>query len=179
MKTDYKKSVAVFGFVLPMLVILLLIVAVLVVKGRVADTYQLRVETHRQGVNMKRQVGQLAKKARSEKEVLGAWKTMLSEQSRSSFAQHWKETSRSFKRNEFQSDLPAWKSKSEGLGKNLKQPANQVTMTFDASFRAMQTALIEMETKIPQMQMDFMHMKPNEDGRTMNFKTTFTVWKLQ
>ena len=176
---DYKKSVAVFGLVLPMLVLVLLIVAVIVVKGRVADTYQVRVQTHQQGGNMKRQVGQLEKKVRLEKDVLGAWKTMLSEESRSSFSKDWTEAGRSFKHNEFQSNLPAWKSRSAGLGKNRQQPATQVTMTFNASFRAMQRVLIEMEAKRPQMQMDSMSMIPNEDGKTMNFNTTFTVWKLQ
>ena len=178
MKTNYKKSVAVFGLAMPLLFLAFLIAAVLVAKGRVSDMYQVRERTHQQGVTMKRQLALLENKVRSKKERLQAWQTMLSQQSRSSFTQDWKDAGRSFKRNEFQSDLPAWKSKSSGLGGKLQQPASQVTMTFDASFRAMQTVLMEMETKLPQMQMDSMSMNPNPDGRTMNFKTTFTVWKL-
>ena len=179
METNYKKSVALYGLALPMLFLLLLIVAAVIAKGRVSDTYQKRELIHQQGLITNLQIKKLTKKVEAEKEILDSWTTMLSEDSRSSFAESWKEAGHSFERNEFQSDLPAWKSKSSGLGNKLKQPASQVTMIFDASFRAMQTALIEMETKLPQMQMDSMSMKPNKNGRTMDFTTTFTVWKLQ
>jgi hypothetical protein len=179
MKANYQKAVGVFGFAIPLLFLILLISAVLVAHGRVDDTYRLRKRAFDQDLNTKRQIAQLEKKMHTEKEMLNAWLEMLAAENRRSFTEHWKTASLSFKGKELQWSLPAWKSQSAGLGKGVKQPASQVTMSFDATFRAMQIALMEMETRLPQMQLDSMSMKPNKEGRTMNFQTTFTLWTLQ
>ena len=179
MKGNYQKAVGLFGLAIPLFFLVLLISAVLVGKGRVDDTYRLRQQAFDQDLNTRRQIAQLENKMHSEKERLNAWQKMLAAENRSSFTDHWKRASRSFKGKEFQSSLPVWKSQSAGLGKGVKQPASQVTMSFDATFRAMQIALMEMETSLPQMQLDSMSMNPNKEGRTMNFQTTFTLWTLE
>jgi len=179
MKYRYQKAVAVFGLAIPLFFLVLLIAAVLVAKGRVDDTHQLRGQAYLQDLNTTRQITQLEKKVHDEEEMRDAWQKMLAAENRRSFTEHWKRASGSFKGNEFRSSLPAWKSQSAGLGKNVKQPASQVTLTFDATFRAMQIALMEMETSLPQMQLDSMSMTPNKEGQTMNFQTTFTLWTLQ
>lgn len=179
MKHRYQKAVGVFGFALPLLFFILLITVLLVAKGRVDDTHALRKQAYEQDLNTKRQIAQLEKKMHTEKETLSAWRKMLKTENRRTFGEHWKRATQTFKGKEFQSSLPAWKSQSAGLGKGVKQPASQVTLTFDATFRAMQIALMEMETTLPQMQLDSMSMKPSKEGRTMNFQTTFTLWTLQ
>ena len=43
----------------------------------------------------------------------------------------------------------------------------------------MQLALLEVETKLPHMQLDSLTMTPADDGESINFNTTFTVWTLK
>jgi len=176
MAMDYKKSVAVFGLAIPMFVLLALIVAVFVAKSHVSSTYQRRVQSHQQAKNLVRRIIQSEKEVESQKALLQTWNTMITSETRRSFLQHWKDAGKFYKPKEFQMDLPSWSNESSGLGKGGSQSAVQVTMNFDGSYRAMQTALMKVETRLPQMQLDEMEMRPNKDGRTMNFKTTHTIW---
>lgn len=176
MEQDFKKAVAVFGLVLPVLLIVALIVAVIVGKGRVTKTYKTRQAAYQQSQMQQKQLQLLRQKVAQEKEVLESWEALLAKESRRSFTQHWKEVGQSFKSREFQLELPTWQNQSSGLGQGHSQPASQVSMNFDATFRAMQIALLKMETRLPQMQLDSISMKLGQDGQTLNFQTQFTVW---
>ena len=57
----------------------------------------------------------------------------------------------------------------------MNQSASQVEMNFSATFRAMQMLLIEIESTLPQMQLDSLSMSPDTGGK-LNFKTIYTVW---
>ena len=65
---------------------------------------------------------------------------------------------------------------SEGLGKGISQPASQVEMKFTGTYRAMQLALMEVESKLPQLQLDSLVMAPDSGAKKINFTTKFTVW---
>ncbi len=69
-----------------------------------------------------------------------------------------------------------WINYSDGIGKGIDQPASQVNMSFSATYRAMQLALLEMETKLPNMQLDSLTITPDTNSDSINFETTFTVW---
>ena len=69
-----------------------------------------------------------------------------------------------------------WIYVNNGLGKGVGQPVIQIEMKFLATFRAMQQALIAIESRLPQVQLDAFSMKPDSDGKRLNFTAKFTVW---
>lgn len=176
MEQDFKKSVAVFGLAIPMMVVALCVIALLVGKSKVNKSYQAKSQSYQKSQLVNQKMTMLKEKVAQESKVLDSWEVMLAAESRRSFTQHWKQVGQAFKSKEFQLELPSWKNKSSGLGSQVSQPASQVSMTFDATFRAMQIALMEMETRLPQMQLDSIQLKSGSDGETLNFKTQFTVW---
>lgn len=101
---------------------------------------------------------------------------MLASETRGTFVDHWKAAEEKFKGNELTRSPHNWINYSEGIGKGIDQPSSQVSMGFSATFRAMQLALMEVETKLPQMQLDSIIMKPEKNGGRINFSTQFTVW---
>ncbi|NWK54876.1 hypothetical protein HW115_04600 [Verrucomicrobiaceae bacterium N1E253] len=177
MERNYKQSVTVFGLVLPMLFAVLCAVGLFIGLNYVNKTYQLKNRNYQQDQVVQREISLLKKQVVSQNETLSEWEALLAAENRRSFTQHWKDVGQTFKPNEFNMDLPTWQNQSRGLGKALPdQPASQVKMSFNATFRAMQTALMEIETRLPQLQLDSMKMKPSDNGKTLNFETTFTLW---
>lgn len=177
MNINYKKSVLIFGLLIPLLFISALTVVVLMKASDIAKTYQAKDSVMKTNKMIKLQNQNLSKKAEEQKEMLLAWDAMLSSDSRRSFLEDWKKVSKQFNTKEFRQELPIWNNKSLGLGMSVSQPASQVTINFDASYRAMQIAMMEMETKLPQMQLDTMEIKPSENKGILSFKTTFTIWR--
>ena len=112
-------------------------------------------------------------------DTLKEWDRLLKTETRGSFLEHWKTAEGNFTGKELTKTSHNWVNYSEGIGRGVSQPASQVNMSFSATYRAMQLALMEMETTLPNMQLDSMTMTPDSNGKGLNFKTKFTVWTLK
>lgn len=176
MNFNYRKAVLIFGLLIPVLFVGGLIAIVLYKTSDINSQYQTKLQNKKKSELMMSQNKILAKQVIKEKASLNAWESLLKAESRRSFLQHWKDVEKQFKAKEFVRELPIWQNDSKGLGTGVSQPASQVTMSFDATYRAMQIALMEMETRLPQMQLDTMSCKPSQNKETVNFKMTFTIW---
>ncbi|MBT8036173.1 MAG: hypothetical protein KJO21_01395 [Verrucomicrobiae bacterium] len=126
-----------------------------------------------------RQTMDLQLKVAQNAEKLKEWDTMMRTETRGTFLEHWKTAEKNFKGKELTKSSHNWTNYSQGLGLGVQQPASQVNMKFTATFRAMQLALMEMETILPNMQLDFIKMTPDDSGNAIHFDTTFTVWTLK
>lgn len=179
MNTNYKKSVAIFGLVIPLIVILALTAFVLMKASSIRTEYTQKIESSTMNDLSEKQNKLLVKQAQAESKTLKSWQDLLGSESRRSFLKHWKTTEKQFKAKEFIRELPTWQNTSTGIGAGIKnQSASQVTMTFDSTYRAMQIAVMEVETRLPQLQLDSLDINPSKDGGTLNFKTTYTVWTI-
>ena len=175
MNVDYKKSVGVFGLALPLLFFFALFIALFVGKSWVTKNYQKKAVVYEQSQNRQRQIVQLEKKVEAQSDSLKRWKALVESGTRRSFLDQWKLAGRPFKSKEFKMDLPAW-SKSQGLAQGVAQPATQVSISFVATFKAIQMALLDVETRFPQMQLDSLDLKPSGDGYTLEIQTKHTIW---
>jgi len=176
MKSNYKQAVVVFGILLPFVCLAVLTFVVYWKAESIHLAYELKVNDQRRDSVAAKQNALLEKKVASQRVELKSWNTLLSKEDRRTFLEHWKTVRKKFKANEFVGERPVWSNASKGLGKEVSQPSSSVTMNFDASYRAMQSAFLEVETELPQMQLDSLEMSPNQDGKTIHFKTVYTVW---
>lgn len=173
---NYKKAVGVFGIAIPMVVMTGLALFALSKASDVEKKYLAKERLLKREQIIKMQNAALKKQVKEQEEALNGWKELIAGESPRTFLQHWKETEKQFKSDEFIRELPVWQNRSTGIGKGVGQEAGQVVMTFDATYRAMQTALLEMETRLPQMQLDSIEISPSKQGGLLNFKTQHTVW---
>ena len=176
MKSNYKKSVAVFGVFIPVVIMLALALFVSLKASSIHQEYEAKVALEKKDRLAQMQNEVLNKKVVTQKKELGAWTELLAQEDRRTFLEHWKEVRKQFKPKEFSGERPVWKNASTGIGLDVKHPSSEVVLTFDATYRAMQLAFLEVETKLPQMQLESLEMKPNTNGGTIHFTTKFTVW---
>lgn len=176
MNSYYKKSVAVFGLLLPLLAVGLLAGGALFGLSSVNKKYNAKQKEYKKAQIAEKKTAQLQGMVAKNGNYLKDWQKILSTETRGTFVEHWKVAERKFSGKEFTRAPHNWLNYSEGLGKGINQPASQVEMNFSATYRAMQLALMEIESKLPQLQLDSLTMTPDTGSGKLNFKTKFTVW---
>lgn len=179
MNDYYKQSVTVFGIAIPCIIMAVFGGVALYMSSSTSAEYKKKKKVYDKAKNAMAQTMELQGKVQKTSEYLKEWDHMLNTETRGTFLEHWKTAETKFTGKELTKTSHNWVNYSDGLGKGVSQPASQVNMSFSATYRAMQIALMEMETKLPQMQLDSLTMTPGTNGETINFKTTFTVWTLK
>ncbi|MCP5538315.1 MAG: hypothetical protein H7A51_19040 [Akkermansiaceae bacterium] len=179
MNDYYKQSVAVFGIGLPMLLMAIIAGVALYMTSSVSSEYTVKKKKYDQSQLAMRQNMELQGKVKNNEKLLAEWDRLMRTETRGTFLEHWKQAEKKFTGKELTKSSHNWVNYSEGLGKGVSQPASQVNMSFSATYRAMQTALMEMESTLPNMQLDSLTMTPDSGGKVIDFKTTFTVWTLK
>lgn len=179
MSDYYKQSVAVFGVGVPMLLMAAIAGVSLYKTSSVNKEHLVKKREYDKSQVAMRQSMELLGQVNKNKKLLSEWDRMLNTETRGTFLEHWKDAEKKFSGKELTKSSHNWVNYSEGLGKVVSQPASQVNMTFVATYRAMQTALMEIESTLPNMQLDSLTMTPASSGKSIDFKTTFTVWTLK
>ncbi len=179
MNDYYKQSVTVFGIAVPCLFMVLIAGVALYMSSSTSTEYKKKKKAYDKAQVAMKQTMQLQGEVQETGEYLKEWDHMLNTETRGTFLEHWKTAEKKFSGKELTKTSHNWVNYSEGLGKGITQPASQVNMSFSATYRAMQLAMLEMETKLPNMQLDSLSMTPDSSGDSINFETTFTVWTLK
>ena len=179
MRDYYKQSVTVFGIAIPLFLMVVIAGVALYMSSSTAKEYKRKKKSYDKAQIAMKQTMELQGKVQKRSKYLREWDHMLTTETRGTFLEHWKTAEKKFSGKELTKTSHNWVNFSEGLGKGIDQPASQVNMSFSATYRAMQLALMEMETKLPHMQLDSLTMTPSTNGESINFNTTFTVWTLK
>lgn len=176
MSNYYKQPITVFGAVIPLCLIAVLTLVAFFGWKKVDGKFKEKKVTYDKAQKAIAQKIQLQGVVAKNAPTLDQWQNNISTETRGTFIDHWKATEQKFKGVEFTRSSHKWTDFSSGIGKGVNQPASQIEMNFSASFRAMQLAMMEMETKLPQMQLDSLTITPDNSGKRLNFKTTHTIW---
>jgi len=176
MNEYYKKPVILLGLVGPVVVLLMLMSGAYYGYSKLNKSYQVKKLVFDKAEKARQNTLALQGKVAMNNKELVQWQGLLANETRGTFVDHWKEAEQKFSGKELTRTPHTWLNYSPGIGKGIKQPSSQVTMAFSATYRAMQATLMEVESKLPQMQLDSISMKPDEVGGRINFTTKFTIW---
>ena len=69
-------------------------------------------------------------------------------------------------------------SGSGGFGSASAQNSSQIRIAFRGTFRTLQQAFLQLETRMPQLQLQEFRMDPNStQSSLLNFQVTYTAWE--
>ena len=66
-----------------------------------------------------------------------------------------------------------------GIGAVSGQPSVQLALAFRGTFGALQSTFLELETKMPQLQLDSMKLSPQRTGNVLEAQLLYTAWEKQ
>ena len=147
----FKTPVIVFGIAVPLVVMAIVAIATAVISNKVDGKLALKTVEYQKDQNVEKQMAKLQVQVEQNAVHLKQWEDGIASETRESFLVHWKEVEKGLNGREFSRLRHTWLHSNDGLGEGIGQSVIQVEMEFLATFRAMQQALIAIESRLPQI----------------------------
>ena len=174
----YRQSIVLFGFVLPFVVCAAIVGVGMAVKSKAATSFQQKQSLYKSAENNR--IGALGIEAQVSKKRphVERWTSQMSQETANSITSHLKEIGDMLPAKEFTQTMFERPSGSTGFATASAQNSSQVKLAFRGTFRSVQKAFIELETRMPQLQLQELKIDPSSSSTsTLNFQVTYTAWE--
>lgn len=174
----YRQTIILFGVVVPVLIAAAVVGVGSLVKSRMTASFadkERNYKTYEQGRIAALEIeGQVTR----ERQHLDRWEAQLSEETASAVATNLREISENLPAKEIQQTAFERPSGSGGFGSASAQESSQIRMAFRGTFRTLQRAFLELETRMPHLQLQEFRMDPSStQSSLLNFQVTYTAWE--
>ncbi len=174
----YRQSIILFGIVLPALAAVAVIGVGYVVKSKITASYQHKLQ-HYSGheMNLKTAMA-LEAELSKQRPHFERWQKDLSEETASTVTSHLRSIATLLPAKEYQQTAFDPSSTASGFGSASAQNASQLRIAFRGTYRTMQRAFLELETRMPQLQLQELKIDPSQNQNShLNFQVTYTSWE--
>jgi len=173
----YKQSLILFGIVLPIIALAAVIGGLYFLKLQMTDSFATKTEQYKIYTQSQRGVMEIEGKIARQRPHLARWKEELSAETTSAVRTQLKAISEKLPSKEFQETAFDPLSGNSGLGSATTQKSSQLRLGFRGTYRTVQQALMELETRMPQLQLQEIKIDPSPQSSLLNFQVTYTAWE--
>lgn len=179
----YRQSTIVFGLILPLLGMGLLTGAGFVMYSKVQGSMANKQQQLNQFELSHRESELMEKKLQDQRKFLQQWNRLLEEESASAVNKKLGALAKVLPSKEFQKSGFDRTPGASGLATNNPQHSSQIRVAFRGTYRTMQRAFLELETKLPQLQLQDLRITPTsaqgQGGQfsLLNFQASYTAWE--
>jgi len=174
----YRNSIMIFGIVIPTVLIAALVGVSFVVKGKLAASFENKManfKTFQQG----QKAGQaIEREVTLQRQHLERWDTLVKQDTASAVTTQLREISEHLPSKEIQQTAFERSAGKGSLAGTAAQNSSQIRIAFRGTYRTMQKAFLELETRMPQLQLEDLKIDPsNSLTSLLNFQVTYTAWE--
>jgi hypothetical protein len=176
--TYYRDPIILFGFALPAVVFAAVLGGGYLLLQNCSD-YLGRQQTQFRAyeVNL-RGMRQLEQQLGKKKDHLGRWNDLLSADTGTAFSANLRSISDSIPGEEFSQTSLEQMRTGAGFASASAQNSSQVHLSTRGTFRATQKAMLQMETKMPQLQLQELKIDVSATSSSaLNFQFGYTAWE--
>lgn len=175
----YKQSIILFGIVVPILIAALVIGACAFVRGKITGSFDEKVQYY-SGYETSR-LGALAIEAQisRQREDYERWNELLKQETFSLVTTNLRSIGETLPPKEFQQTAFERLNQSSGMGNVSAQKSAGLRFNFRGTYRTVQKAFLELETRMPNLQLQELKIDPNvtTESSLLNFQVTYTAWE--
>jgi hypothetical protein len=173
----YRQAIALFGFVLPIVIAAMVIAVGLTVKGRISTSFEEK-RSHFAGFKQNKMAAlSLEAQISRKREDISRWEDLVSKETASAISSNLRAIEEKLPSKEFQTTGQQFPTSRAGFAAVSGQESAQVRLAFRATYRSMQRALLELETRMPQLQLQELRMDPSNNSNSLNFEVNYTAWE--
>jgi len=174
----YRQSIALFGIVLPVLAAAILISVCYMMKSKMVASFDSKAQHYKTYKHSQRVALQIEAKASSERQHVDRWKALLSEETASAVTSNLRIISEQLPNKEFQQTAFERPGGTGGFGTVSAQKSSQIRIAFRGTYRTMQRMFLELETRMPQLQLQELRIDPSTNQSSLlNFQVSYTAWE--
>ncbi len=173
----YRQAIILFGFVVPIVIAAAVIGTAITVKNGIAESFNEKCQ-HFEGFK-KNKLDALTLEAELSKkrEHIAHWEELVGKETASAVSSNLRDIEEKLPSKEFQLTGQQFPTSRTGFASVSGQDSAQVQLVFRATFRSMQRALLELETSMPQLQLQDFRMDPSSNSNSLNFDVNYTAWQ--
>jgi len=175
----YKQSVILFGIVIPVIIAAIVIGACAVLRSKITSSFATKAQYYT-GYEVSR-MGALEIEAQLSRQRVHSvrWQELLKQETFSLVTTNLRAIAENLPPKEFQQTAFERLNQSGGFGSVSAQKSSGLKFNFRGTFRTVQQAFLELETRMPNLQLQELRIDPNSqnDSSLLNFQVTYTAWE--
>jgi len=177
----YRQSIILFGIVLPVLACALLAAVGFTLKSKTLESYDNKQTLYRSHEINRVLALNSEKKITIQRPHLVHWNELLAEDPASAVNINLRAIAEILPAKEFQKTAFERSPGRSGFGAAVAQPSSQLRIVFRGTFRTMQHAFLELETRMPQLQLQDLRIDPNSNPQNpsalLSYQVSYTAWE--
>lgn len=174
----YRQPIIFFGIVVPILLAAAVVAGGAAIKSNMAKSFLEKESKYRTFQQSSAEARKIEKQIISQRSHLDRWNVQLSEETASAVATNLREISEKLPGKEIQQTAFERPTGNGGFGSASAQNSSQIRIAFRGTYRTLQQAFLQLETRMPQLQLQEFRMDPNStQSSLLNFQVTYTAWE--
>ncbi len=175
----YKKSIIFFGIVIPFVIAISVAAICWVLKGKVTTIYEARVQQYKTFQRSKMAANEIESNIISQRDLYKQWSGILEQDSFTLLNANMKILAGKFPSKEFHQPIPERLPNKIGFGTVSAQNSKGLRFNLKGTYSATQKALLELETRMPNLQLQDFRMNPSSsiDASLLDIQVSYTAWE--
>lgn len=177
----YRQSIALFGIVVPIIILALVLGLGIALKGRMVTSFNRNKDLFKQYQTDRIAALKIEESITKQRVHLERWSALMSEDALSAMNSNLRTIAGGLPAKEFQKGGFERTSNPGSLGSATAQKSSQLRVSFRGTFRTMQRAFLELETRMPQLQLQELRISPNSNQQNpstlLNYQVTYLAWE--
>lgn len=172
----YQQSIILFGVVIPALIAAALVGGGYVMRNKMNASFVVKQRNHLVHNKARSEVVKLERDVSGLRPHLERWDQQLSKEIASEVGTRLREITSKLPDKEIQQT--AFNPSSQPGGFGGMHPSSQVSIAFRGTFRALQKTFLELESHMPQLQVEDLSIDPvASSGYLLNLQVIYTAWQ--
>lgn len=174
----YRQTIVLFGIIVPVLATALLVGGFYLIKTRMVASFDNKQKSYKTYEASRLGGLEIEAKVTRDRQHVERWNSQLSQETASAVTTNLREISEHLPSKEIQQTAFERPSGSGGFGAAAAQNSSQIRIAFRGTFRTMQRAFLELETRMPRLQLQELKIDPSSSQSSLlNFQVTYTAWE--
>lgn len=174
----YRQTIILFGVIVPVLIGLAVLFGASVLKSKVVESYNLKNANFKTKEQTEAACRAEEAKVINQRVHLERWTKSFEQETASAVTTNLREIFAGLPAKEIQQTSFERTNTNAGFGSASAQKSSQIRIALRGTFRTLQRALLELETRMPQLQLSELRMDPSANqGSLLNFQVTYTAWE--
>lgn len=173
----YRLSILLFGFVLPLFVAAVVVGSFAYLRSKTAASFAQKSSHYTSFESNRLQALAIENQIGKKRAHINNWTQTLREETASTISSHLREISGHVPAKEFQQTSFNRPPSAAGFGSATTQKSVPLELSFRATFRSMQRTFLELESRMPQLQLNELRIDRTPQASNLNFTVNYTAWE--
>lgn len=174
----YRQPILLFGAIIPLLIGLAIIGVAYKVKSSMEDSFETKLATYTANKNSQLAARKIESDVAQQRQNLIRWNEQLSNEIASTVSTTIKEIQKKYPSKEITQTAFDPNNSTGGIGAVSAQNSSQLRIAFRGTYRTLQRAFFELETRMPQLQLEELKIEAIRSSPSfVNVQVTYTAWE--